>query len=48
MRTRIKLTYRYLGRQFIGRHMVLRSDGHKLSITDSQLKRITKQNRLTK
>lgn len=48
MRTRLKLTYRYLGRQFIGRHMVERSDGHKLSITNAQLARITRQNRLIK
>lgn len=48
MRTPLKLTYRYLGRQYIGRHMVLRSDGHKLSITNAQLARITRQKRLIK
>lgn len=47
MRTKLKLTYRYLGSQHIGRHMVERSDGHRLSITNSQLERLKRQNRIT-
>ena len=46
MRTRLKLTYRYLGRQFMGRHMVLRADGHKLSITNHQFHRLQRQGRI--
>lgn len=46
MRTKLKLTYRYLGRQYQGRHMVERSDGHRLSITNHQLERLKRQNRI--
>jgi len=41
------MTYTYLGRQYWGRHMVRRPDGTKVSITNHQLERLKRQNRIT-
>jgi len=38
--------YKYLGRQFRGRHMVLKPDGTKASITNHQLLRLQRTNRI--